>query len=165
MRSIASTVGLIPRFKVFAANVPNTAALIDGEQRLIVYSESWIQNTLENDRWKAVTLMAHEIAHHLNGHTLEASGSRPSIELEADRFAGFSVGRLGGTLPQAQSLYMLLSESGGSTHPPRSARLEAVAVGWKDASAGLGTSPENTTPQNCRSSGACFIFNGELECE
>ncbi len=56
---ILSTVGLVPRFKVFAANVPNAAAVIDGEERLIVYSEDWIQNSISNNRWAAVALLGH----------------------------------------------------------------------------------------------------------
>ncbi len=98
---IVSTVGLVPRFEVFAANVPNAAAIIDGEDRLIVYSESWIRNTIPDNQWAVVALMSHEIAHHLNGHTLEAGGSRPPTELEADKFAGFAVGKLGGSLQDA----------------------------------------------------------------
>lgn len=142
---IMSTVGLVPRFTVFAANVPNAAAVIEGEERLIVYSENWIQNTIADNRWAAVSLMAHEIAHHLNGHTLEAGGSRPPTELEADSFAGFAVGRLGGSLQDAQWLFNQLPATGSDTHPPRSARLEAVAVGWREASAGQkapGPAPE-----------------------
>lgn len=133
---IVSTVGLVPRFDVFAANVPNAAAIIDGEDRLIVYSESWIRNTIPNNKWAVVALMGHEIAHHLNGHTLEAGGSRPSTELEADKFAGFAVGKLGGSLQDAQWLFRQLPKSGSDTHPPQSARLEAVAVGWRDATGG-----------------------------
>ncbi len=133
---ILSTVGLVPRFKVFAANVPNAAAVIDGEERLIVYSEDWIQNSISNNRWAAVALLGHEIAHHLNGHTLEAGGSRPPTELEADKFAGFVVGKLGGDLQEAQWLFRQLPAAGSDTHPPRSARLEAVAVGWREATGG-----------------------------
>ncbi len=133
---ILSTVGLVPRFKVFAANVPNAAAVIVGEERLIVYSEDWIQNSISNNRWAAVALLGHEIAHHLNGHTLEAGGSRPPTELEADKFAGFVVGKLGGDLQEAQWLFRQLPAAGSDTHPPRSARLEAVAVGWREATGG-----------------------------
>ncbi|KUJ73445.1 hypothetical protein AVO45_15300 [Ruegeria marisrubri] len=145
---IMSTVGLVPRFTIFAANVPNAAAVIDGEERLIVYSEDWIQNTIPNNRWAAVALLGHEIAHHLNGHTLEAGGSRPPTELEADRFAGFAVGKLGGSLEDAQWLFRQLPEAGSDTHPGRKARLEAVAVGWREATGGrVGTPPPSDTPQ------------------
>ncbi|WP_175483260.1 M48 family metalloprotease [Salinihabitans flavidus] len=146
---IMSTVGLVPRFEIFAANVPNAAAVIEGQQRLIVYSESWIQNTADNNRWAAIALLGHEIAHHLNGHTLEAGGSRPPTELEADRFAGFVVGKLGGNLQEAQWLFNRLPRHGSETHPPRSARLEAVAVGWRDATGGsMNTPPAPETSQD-----------------
>lgn len=133
---IMSTVGLVPRFTVYSANVPNAAAVIKGDKRLILYSESWMQNTISSHRWAAVALLGHEIAHHLNGHTLTAGGSRPLTELEADKFAGFTVGKLGGTLADAQWLFQQLSSAGSETHPPKSARLEAVAVGWRDATRG-----------------------------
>ena len=146
---ILSTVGLVPRFRIYAANVPNAAAVIDGDERLIVYSEDWIQNSIAHNRWAAVALLGHEIAHHLNGHTLEAGGSRPPTELEADKFAGFAVGKLGGNLQEAQWLFQQLPASGSDTHPPRGARLEAVAVGWRDATGGqVMTLPATTTSNN-----------------
>ena len=36
-----------------------------------------------------MTLLAHEVGHHLNGHTIHRGGSTPELELEADEFAGF----------------------------------------------------------------------------
>lgn len=159
---ILSTVGLAPRFKIFAANVPNAAAVIDGEERLIVYSEDWIQNSISNNRWAAVALLSHEIAHHLNGHTLEAGGSRPPTELEADKFAGFAVGKLGGSLQEAQWLFRQLPSEGSSTHPPRGARLEAVAVGWREATGGQVLQAPVTTraPATGTVSGDWFVIAG-----
>ncbi len=161
---ILSTVGLVPRFQIYAGNVPNAAAVIDGDQRLIVYSEDWIQNEIANNRWAAVALLSHEIAHHLNGHTLEAGGSRPPTELEADKFAGFAVGKLGGSLQDAQWLFKQLSASGSDTHPPRGARLEAVAVGWRDATGGqvIRSTPkdEPSTPTTSSVAGDWFVIAG-----
>lgn len=157
VKRIVSTVGLVPRFDVFAANVPNAAAIIDGEDRLIVYSESWIRNTIPDNKWAVVALMSHEIAHHLNGHTLEAGGSRPPTELEADKFAGFAVGKLGGSLQDAQWLFRQLPKAGSDTHPPQSARLEAVAVGWRDATGG-GTLRSQETVQETQERPTGYII-------
>ncbi len=130
---IMSTVGLVPRFKVLAGNVPNAAAVIKDDNRYIIYSENWVQRTVKDNKWGAIALLSHEIAHHLNGHTLASGGSRPPTELEADMFSGFSVAKLGGNLEQAQWLFRQFPSSGSTTHPATSARLEAVAVGWRDA--------------------------------
>lgn len=162
---IMSTVGLAPRFTVYSANVPNAAAVIKDGKRLILYSESWMQNTVANHRWAAVALLGHEIAHHLNGHTLGVGGSRPSTELEADKFAGFAVGKLGGTLQDAQWLFQQMQSAGSETHPPKSARLEAVAVGWRDATVGttvVATAPPPTTapPPSTKNYGKWLVIAG-----
>ena len=85
--------------------------------------------------WTAVSIMAHELAHHLNGHTLQEGGSRPDLELEADEFSGFILFKLGATLAQAQQAMRnpMISDKGSYTHPPRQQRLDAIARGWNDA--------------------------------
>lgn len=158
---IVSTIGLVPRFEVFAANVPNAAAVIHNGQRLIVYSENWIQNSIGNDEWAATALLAHEIAHHLNGHTLDDGGSRPPTELEADSFAGYVIGKMGGDLDAAQSLFRTLPSAGSETHPPQSARLEAVTVGWRNATSTKTTGGSGDSVENAN----CFQFDGELVCD
>lgn len=130
---IMGTVGLAPRFEVYAGPVGNAAARIeDGGVRVIYYSESWVQQTIAKDEWMAVALLAHEVGHHLNNHTLQRLEDRPLQELEADKFAGFVVGKLGGALADAQRLYETLPLKGGRSHPGRADRLEAVAVGWRE---------------------------------
>jgi len=81
--------------------------------------------------WSSISILAHEIGHHLNGHTLGVGGSRPDLELQADKFSGFVCARMGATLAEAQAaMKVAASSAGSSTHPPKSARLEAIAVGW-----------------------------------
>lgn len=134
VKKITTEVGLSPNFEVMQANVPNAAAVIRDGTRYIFYSQVFIdQIRKQTNEWAAWTILAHEIGHHLNGHTLLQGGSRPPIELEADRFAGFAVKRMGGTLDQAKSPYQSASEKGSKTHPPKSARLEAVTAGWNQA--------------------------------
>ncbi|OWY23184.1 hypothetical protein C7N43_07475 [Sphingobacteriales bacterium UPWRP_1] len=85
--------------------------------------------------WAAISIMAHEVGHHLNGHTLQAGGSKPDLELEADEFSGFILYKLGATLEQAQQAMRspLISDYGTFTHPPRQQRLNAIATGWNNA--------------------------------
>ncbi|MEM6645154.1 MAG: pre-peptidase C-terminal domain-containing protein [Bacteroidota bacterium] len=128
--------GLPQNFDIMAANVPNAAAVIRGERRLILYNQGFMErvaNATSND-WAAISIMAHEIGHHLSGHTLEAGGSRPKIELESDRFSGYVLQRMGASLDDAQvAMRTLASDVGSDTHPAKSARLAAIQNGWMAA--------------------------------
>ena len=81
-----------------------------------------------------MALIAHEVGHHLNGHTIQKGGSSPALELEADEFAGFVLYKLGATLDEAQEVmkYIAANEA-SSTHPARGDRMLAVKKGWDKA--------------------------------
>jgi len=136
---ICEAIALPQNFKVYSVNNPTVNAYadyVDGE-RLIVYDESFMKRVANKQSrdWSGLTIMAHEIGHHLSGHTLDGLGSRPPRELEADHFAGYVVRVLGGNLARTVKIFEDLSEEGSSTHPPRSERTAAVTVGWKKADA------------------------------
>lgn len=149
---IVNIVGLEQNFQIAAANVPNALATIQNNQRLILYSQNFIlsiKNATGTD-WAGISILAHEIGHHLNGHTIMPGGSRPDLELQADKFSGFVCAKLGATLQQAQAaMNSLASASGSSTHPPKSARIEAIALGWNQGNSGskpTTTQTQTTTP-------------------
>jgi ribosomal protein L19 len=136
VRKIMESVGLKSRFELKAANVDNAAAVIYNNKRYILYSQNFISKIEGATRtnWAGISILAHEIGHHLNGHTLEQGGSRHSSELEADEFSGFVLRKMGAGLAEAQAAMRVLADEEGSyTHPGKSARLEAIAVGWKQA--------------------------------
>ena len=108
-----------------------------GECRFILYDPEWLQDIeRQTDEWGPISVMAHEVAHHLLGHTVFGNGSNPPIELDADFFSGFILQRLGASLESAQAAEWVIGDEYGSpSHPPRSERLEAIAMGWRDAAA------------------------------
>ena len=63
------------------------------------------------DPWAPVSIMAHEIGHHLSGHTITSGGSRPAIELEADKFSGYVLYRMGATQTAATKAIMALVDN------------------------------------------------------
>lgn len=138
LKLISDASGLSPNFTLVAGNVPNACAtMIYNEyskelERYIIYNQTFMFNiTQKINYWASISILAHEVGHHLNGHSLIPGGSRPSLELEADKFSGFVLAKLGATLDDAQSaINSLVSEQGSSTHPPKSARLAAIANGW-----------------------------------
>ncbi|HYF69202.1 MAG TPA: membrane-binding protein [Ohtaekwangia sp.] len=133
---IVDVVGLKPNFTIKAGDVNNAAAVISNGKRYILYNPIFIKhikNAVKTD-WGGMSILAHEIGHHLNGHTLLGSGSIPSIELEADEFAGFVLRRLGATLAESQAAIRLISDERESrTHPGRKKRLASIQTGWNRA--------------------------------
>jgi hypothetical protein len=134
IQRIVDASGLAKNFNVQAAGVPNAAAVIQGTTRFILYSQYFMQQVRQatGSSWAPVSIMAHEIGHHLNGHTFLPGGSRPKIELEADYFSGFVLQRLGASLDDARTaMEKIGSPTGSSTHPPKYDRLAAITSGWK----------------------------------
>jgi hypothetical protein len=135
---IIDVVGLEPTFEIRAANIPNAAAVISSGKRYILYNPDFIAaiNQAAKNKWASIAILAHEIGHHLNGHTLLGAGSHPETELEADQFSGFILRKMGATLEQAElSMQLVANDQASSTHPGRPARLISIENGWNKADA------------------------------
>jgi hypothetical protein len=128
--------GLNQNFEIQAANVPNAMATIRGDKRYILYNQEFmrgIKNATKTD-WSGTSILAHEIGHHLQGHTIQAGGSRPVIELEADKYSGFVLQRMGASIDQSKAAMEALgNDAGSSTHPKKRDRLVAIVAGWNEA--------------------------------
>lgn len=137
--------GLPQNFDVVEAPVPNAAAviLLDQQQtprRVIAFNRDFlgvVERATGGNRWAPVSIMAHEIGHHLSGHTITPGGSQPPTELEADKFSGFVLYKMGASLVDAQKAMATLVAEGpdGATHPGRGRRLGAIQEGWRQACA------------------------------
>lgn len=117
-------------------NTDNCFAAIQGQTRLIVYDGSFMKkaNDLSKSDWGALSILAHEIGHHLQGHTIVEGGSDPAKELEADEFSGFVMYQMGASLKDAQAaINKLTSDYDGGTHPARPKRLAAIKKGYENA--------------------------------
>ena len=143
---ILNEVGLNPtNFVIGAANVPNAAAAtlppLCGNatvpcERALFYNPSFMREARERtggNEWSWISILAHEVGHHLEAHTIRPGGSNPPDELEADEWSGFVLRKLGASLDDALAVFRTFSPQGSSTHPPRDARLVAVENGWARA--------------------------------
>jgi len=136
MKQVMNVIGSSENLELKEANVLNIEAKISHRKKYILYNAGFITNLNDatKDKWSVVALLAHEIGHHLNGHTMRRGGSKPELELEADEFAGFILQRLGATLQQSQNvMYFIAKKKGSKTHPSRDARLLAIEKGWNKA--------------------------------
>jgi hypothetical protein len=131
--------GLPANFVVVSGPVPNAAAviLLDDKRvprRVIAFNPEFMKAAeaqAGGSPWGPISIMAHEIAHHLSGHTIVPGGSRPEIELEADKFSGYVLQKMGAPLAEAQRMIMTIGSSHGSaTHPAKDQRAGSIRQGW-----------------------------------
>jgi hypothetical protein len=125
------------KFKVMqCSNTDNCFATVIEGQPFIIYDKEFLSRVEETTRtdWGAISILAHEIGHHANFHTIDGTGSRPEKELEADYFSGFWLHEMGANLSQSQeAMKHFQGEFVTSTHPPQSQRLVAIQKGWSEA--------------------------------
>lgn len=141
IQDILDVTGSKATFEVRAARIPNAAAATLKGKRYILYNPVFmaaLQKASGSNRWAPISILAHEIGHHLYGHTIKGTPSHPSIELEADEFSGFVLRKMGASLEDAQlAMRVAASRRATATHPGRYHRLDAIAAGWEKADAQL----------------------------
>lgn len=147
---ILSVVGISRNFIIRSCeNIPNAMAISLKGIRYIYYNTEFMNQINSNSRyWTNMSILAHEVGHHINGHTIDVllyanksveeeslSASR-SMELQADEFSGFVLAKLGATINQAtEAISKMTSDEDDtySTHPKRSKRLLAIKKGYQRA--------------------------------
>jgi hypothetical protein len=133
VKQIVTAVNLVQNFEIRVGGVANAAALIKDGKRYIVYDQYFMRNLTRQTgtKWAGISVMAHEVGHHLNGHTLDGKGSRPNSELEADLFSGGVLQKMGATLDDARKgIELLGTTTATETHPAKYDRLAAITKGW-----------------------------------
>ena len=136
IENILDAVGQRANFEIRQANIENAAAVAYGGKRYVLYNPNFI-NALDRrtgNKWASISVLAHEVGHHLKGHTVSGQGSHPTAELEADEFSGYALRKMGASLADAQATMQLIAnQNASSTHPGKSSRLAAIENGWKSA--------------------------------
>ncbi len=140
VNDILSVVGLQNRVKLYSYPGSNNCSAVClekevGSDRYIVFDRLFLQQYEKTtNKWFITGVVAHELGHHLNGHTISGYGSRPDKELEADAFAGFIMQKLGASREEAKLMFSFLGENDGPpTHPKRAQRYLAIERGWNEA--------------------------------
>lgn len=139
---ILQPIGLRRNFVILScSNIQNALAVTTNLGiRYIIYDYNFLSTLSElTSDWTKISILAHEIGHHLSGHTLSASESldgQRKKELEADEFSGFILFKLGASLRQAQAAVNILAteeDDANLTHPSKSKRILAIEKGYKNA--------------------------------
>lgn len=137
VENIVKYTGITQNFEIVEnPNIPTAIAYIRNKKRYIAYNPAFMVRVKVGTQsdWGAISVLAHEIGHHLSGHTLIRRRRDPQEELDADRFSGFILYKMGATLDQAKSCISNVElNSNPLTHPAKNARLIAITMGWLDA--------------------------------
>ena len=141
LAKILSVVGASKRFIIAPCeNINNALAIVDNGIRYILYDPEFLNSITNNSKyWGNMSILAHEVGHHINGHTLSSSVSayeNQIQELEADEFSGFVMHKLGATLEQATETIAAISPSGDDTyssHPNKERRINAITKGYNNS--------------------------------
>ena len=166
---ILSVVGAAKRFMLYPCDQINNAVAYtsDSGLRYILYDEEFMNSLSSgNDKyWANMSVLAHEVGHHINGHTLSLSMSQYDNrlqELEADEFAGFVLSKLGGELKEIEEIFSNLGQDGDDTyrsHPNKTRRLNAINKGFEKARA------NGNITQKKLSSDEEYYYRGEKNME
>ena len=142
---ILSVIGASKNFTLTPCdNIFNALAVTYKGERYILYDGEFMKNISEltND-WSSTFILAHEVGHHINGHTRDfllasilddnSLAKERQEELEADKFAGFVLAKLGASLNQTIAAVDLITTNDDdtySTHPSKNKRIEAIREGY-----------------------------------
>ena len=130
------------------SNINNAVAAVYKGQRYILYDRDFMNSLTagSNKYWSNMFILAHELGHHINGHSLDiilyandiidpkSLEEKRKQELEADEFAGFVLAKLGASLSQTSKILSnipRISNENSSTHPSKDKRIASVRIGFK----------------------------------
>lgn len=139
LNAIADLVGMRRVFHLRVADFEKewvAVAAVRHSTRYIVYDKKWFPIQDVGISWYMISIFAHEVGHHLYAHTTGVSESDHRNELDADRFGGWAVAKLGGSEAEALSFAPRLPEKASASHPGRAARIAALREGWRSVHAG-----------------------------
>jgi len=147
LNRILSVTGISQNFIIAPCEEINnaTASAYKGK-RYILYDKKFINSVnRRSNNWSSLFILAHEVGHHLNGHSLDIllykdrNLDLPTLkqkrqqEIEADEFAAFILGKLGAKLYELEEIINKTTEDYDdqySSHPNRINRQIAVRDGF-----------------------------------
>lgn len=164
---ICSAAGIKSNFIMVQCNSINTCLAVekDGDPYILYdnsflnklkpsiaygFTEKSINSNSNNKDWASLTILAHEIGHHINQHfskTIRSVSSLKDLELQADEYAGHIISKLGGSLQQGEKVYNseVVSVNATLSHPSRADRIKAFQEGYnKENTKNLNQSSNST---------------------
>jgi len=125
--------GLAQNFVILPGNVEKVTAFIQDNERILEYNPEFMQKLEGDTNWHGISVLAREIGHHLSHHELKDGEASIEEELEADKYAGFVLQKMGASLQEAISALEKSATENSSDKSSINARLASLSSGWKNA--------------------------------
>ena len=173
---ILNVIGASKNFTLVPCDdISNALAVTFKGERFILFDEAFMRKLTQlTNNWSSLFILAHEVGHHINGHTRDfllatvlddqSLEDRRKEELEADEFASFIVSKLGASYSQIEETIDLIASNESdlySTHPNYDKRIAAVKKGFDRGYSDSDTSSSNTYNSNENSTE--YINKGEIK--
>jgi len=146
VRTVTSVLRILP-IAVYEGDVDNAAAVMIPQiapmprgwapvtrwMPAIIYNRSFMAWIDAQGSWAALSVMAHEVGHHVNhDSTWYGQFKHPwTKELQADFISGYVLARLGAPLEEAVRAQQAMCDLTGTlTHPDTPRRIDAIEQGW-----------------------------------
>jgi hypothetical protein len=158
--------GIESDLMVHQEDVKTAVAYISDGKRHIGYNPDFFVEILEKTgtQWSIISILAHEIGHHLCGHTLTPKQIDITKELQVDKFSGFILNKMGATLEESKIAMLTIgSDLDTLNHPPKQVRLDAIEVGWNEAESQKSMAPYTLVAEKEDSSTIKFIYSCTIQ--
>jgi hypothetical protein len=136
INEIKTTIGISVPIYVYIAKEENNcfATIAEGGKRVIIADHLFLNNVNKQSgtEWAAISILAHEIGHHIAGFNRRSS--QLESELDADYWSGYALQKLGASKDASVKCIMRFgTEHDTNTHPSRYSRSKTIKLGWDDA--------------------------------
>lgn len=132
--NIIRETGLAQNFVILPGDVNNVKAYIEDNERILEYNPDFMEKLQGDTNWHGISVLARQIGHHLSQHDLEGGTASIDEEIEADKYAGFVLYKMGASLDDAlKALESAISEDSLGRGISKNSRLVSLSKGWNDA--------------------------------
>lgn len=132
--NIIRETGLAQNFVILPGEVNDVVAYIEDNERILAYSPDFMDKMKDDTTWRGISVLAREIGHHLGNHELKDGKPSVTEELDADKYAGFVLQKMGATLEEAVSaLEMVVKEDTSRYGLSKNSRISSLIKGYNNA--------------------------------
>jgi len=134
--SILQIIGIPKGFSVQTGDVQGIIAVQHDDRRYIIYDEAYLNEIRRgsNGYWVERAVFAHMIAHHISNHGLKIEPGRSLTELEADKFVGMTLQKMGASSTEViEALNMVRNILAEDYYPEIISRISATESGWNQS--------------------------------